>query len=117
MSNTPYIIYHNPRCRKSRETLELLMHQCTQVKIIDYLKTPPDEKELKTILKKLGMKASDLIRKKEPVYLEKFKSKELSEEEWIKAMVKNPILIERPIVVHGERAIIGRPPETVNQLI
>lgn len=112
-----YTIYHNPRCRKSRETLELIMHQCKEVHIIDYLKTPPDEKELRALLKKLNMKAEDLVRKGEAVYKEKFKNKSLGEDEWIKAMVKNPILIERPIVVAGEQAVIGRPPENALKLL
>lgn len=112
-----YTIYHNPRCRKSRETLELIMHHCKEVHIIDYLKTPPDEKELRSLLKKLNMKAEDLVRKGETVYKEKFKSKSMGEDEWVKAMVKNPILIERPIVVAGEQAVIGRPPENALKLL
>lgn len=92
------------------------MHQCSELKIIDYLKTPPDEKELKAVLKKLGISAWELVRKGETIYKENYKDKELSEAEWIKVMVKNPILIERPIVVHGDKAIIGRPPENVRQL-
>jgi arsenate reductase (glutaredoxin) len=100
-----YLIYHNPRCRKSRETLELLQQHGKDIKVIDYLKTPPDEKELKIILNKLGIKAADLVRKGEKVFLEKFKNKNLSEDEWIKAMVQNPVLIERPIVVEGGKAI------------
>jgi arsenate reductase (glutaredoxin) len=112
-----FTIYHNPRCRKSRETLDLLKHHCKDITIVDYLKTPPDEKELKMILKKLGMKAEDLLRKGEELFKEKYKNKNFSEEEWIKVMVKNPVLIERPIVVEGNRAVIGRPPEKTLELL
>jgi arsenate reductase len=117
MPDKQYTIYHNPRCRKSRETLDLLMHHCKNLQVIDYLRTPPTEKDLRDIVKKLGINPSELVRKKEEVYKLKFKNKELSEEDWIKAMVKNPILIERPIVILGDKAVIGRPPENVLSLI
>ncbi|MBX9850491.1 MAG: arsenate reductase (glutaredoxin) [Cytophagaceae bacterium] len=112
-----YTIYHNPRCRKSRETLELLQHNCKEVQIIDYLKTPPSEKELKSILSKLQLSAEELVRKGEAVYKEKYLDKKMTEDQWIQAMVKNPILIERPIVLAGNKAIIGRPPENVLTLV
>jgi len=110
-------IYHNNRCTKSRCTLELLQKKKADVKVIEYLKTPPSENELKEILKKLGMKAVDIIRKKEELFLKKFSGKKFSEAEWIKILVKNPILIERPIAVKGNKAVIGRPPENVLQLV
>ncbi|MCE9600323.1 MAG: arsenate reductase (glutaredoxin) [Spirochaetia bacterium] len=106
-------IYHNPRCTKSRETLALLEGANKEVEIIEYLKTPPTAKELQAILSKLGMKAEEIVRKSEDLYKEKFKGKTLSELEWIAALVKNPILIERPIVVRGDKAVLGRPPENV----
>lgn len=112
-----YTIYHNPRCRKSREALDLLQHHCKDLKIIDYLKTPPDEKEIKGIVKKLGIKPIDMIRKGEDVFKEKYKNKDLTDAEWIKVMADNPILIERPIVVVGEKAVIGRPYENVLSLL
>lgn len=112
-----YTIYHNPRCRKSREALEILQHQCKEVKVIDYLKNPPSIEELRAIIKMLGIKPEELVRKGEAVYKEKFKDKSLSDEEWINVMVTNPILIERPIIVEGKRAVIGRPPENVQQLL
>lgn len=108
-------IYHNTRCRKSRETLALIEKQNPE--IIEYLKTPPSAVQLKEILGKLGLKAEDIIRKKEPLFLEKFKDKKLSEEKWIEVLVKNPVLIERPIVVKGKKAVIGRPPENVLSLL
>lgn len=110
-------IYHNPRCTKSRETLKLLESKGIQPKIVEYLKDIPTEKELKSILEKLGISAYDLIRRKEPVFKENFKGKELSESEWIKAMITFPKLIERPIVINGKKAEIGRPPEKVLDIL
>lgn len=111
------IIYHNTRCTKSRCALELVQKKTKGVKVIEYLKTPPTEKELKDILRKLGMKAEEIIRKKEPLFKEKFEGKKFSEEQWIKVLTKNSILIERPIVVKGNKAVIGRPPENVLKII
>src|SRR4051812_43797439 len=102
-------IYHNNRCTKSRCALELIEKKTKDFQVIEYLKIPPTEKEIKGILKKLGMKPEDIIRKKEPLFLEKFKDKKLTEEQWIKVLAKNPILIERPIIVKGNKAVIGRP--------
>lgn len=110
-------IYHNPRCSKSRQTLKLIEDANVNVEIIDYLNNPPSEKELADTLKKLGLKAEDILRKGEDVFKQKFKGKALSEKEWIKAMIENPKLIERPIVIKGEKAVIGRPPENVNELL
>ena len=110
-------IYHNPRCAKSRETLQLIEEKGVDVEVIEYLKTIPSKEELQLLLKKLGLKASEIIRKNEAVFKEKFKGKVLSEEEWVEAMVANPKLIERPIVVKGNQAVLGRPPENVNELL
>jgi arsenate reductase (glutaredoxin) len=110
-------IYHNPRCRKSRETLQRIEAAGVKPEIIKYLETPPTTGELKSILRKLNLTASDLIRKGEKIYKEQFKGKDLSEEEWIQTMVENPKLIERPVVVDGDRAVIGRPPENVDELL
>jgi arsenate reductase len=105
-------IYHNPRCMKSRETLGLLEQRGVEPRIIEYLKTPPSEAELKRILSRLGMSARQLVRRKE--------AKEagidvdaLSEAALIGAMVKHPAAIERPIVVNGDKVALGRPPENV----
>lgn len=106
-------IYHNPRCRKSRETLELLNKKGVNPEIVLYLQDSPTKKELKELVKKLGINASELIRKTESIYKEHYKGQELSEDKWLEAMVKYPKLIERPIVVSGKQAIIGRPPENV----
>lgn len=109
-------IYHNNRCGKSRQTLELLNSNGKTPEIIEYLKNPPSPSELKEILSKLKMKPEELIRKGEPIYKEKFAGKDYSDEQWIKIMIENPILIERPIVVDGNKAIIGRPPEKVLEI-
>ena len=109
-------IYHNTRCSKSRCALELVQKKIKDVQVIEYLKTPPSEKELKDILKKLGMKAEDIIRKKEGLFQKKFSGKMFSDPQWINILSKNPILIERPIVINGNKAVIGRPPENVKQI-
>ena len=111
-----YTIYHNPRCRKSRETLQLLEANNIQPEIVLYLDDTPTKEELSELLKKLGMSPMDLVRKGEAVWKENFKGKDMSDEEVISAMVSNPKLIERPIVVKGGRAVLGRPPENIKQL-
>ena len=110
-------IYHNPRCSKSRQTLNLIKEKGVEVEIIEYLKVIPSEKELSSIIKFLGIKPEKLLRKGEVDYKENFKGKILSDEEWISAMVQYPKLIERPIVVSGNKAILGRPPENVLDLL
>lgn len=111
-------IYHNPRCSKSRQTLELLQQNTNdKIEIIEYLNNVPTVKELTEIITLLKIKPEELARKGEDVYKEKFKGKTLKDSEWIKAMVENPKLIERPIVINGNKAIIGRPPEKVLELL
>ena len=110
-------IYHNPRCGKSRQTLALIEASGQKVEVVKYLETPLDKEQLEAVLKKLNMKALDLVRKGEAVFKENFKGKDLSEEEWIAAMVAHPILMERPIVVKDGEAVLGRPPENVNVLL
>jgi arsenate reductase len=111
-------IYHNPRCSKSRATLQLLEARGVKPKVVEYLKTPPTATELKAILKELGMKPNDLIRKGEPLYAElRLKERDLSDDQLIALMVANPILIERPIVVARGKAAIGRPPENVLEIL
>jgi len=110
-------IYHNPRCRKSRETLQLLQDSGVEPQIVLYLQDVPSREELKELLGKLGMEAKALVRKGEAAYKEHYKGKDLSEEEWIDAMLTHPKLIERPIVVLGNNAVLGRPPENVKALL
>lgn len=111
-------IYHNPRCSKSRKTLELLEGKDVELEVVEYLKQPPSASVLKEVLNKLGMSAHDLMRKGEDVYKENNLGAEgVSEGDLIAAMVANPILIERPIVVKGDKAAIGRPPESVLDIL
>lgn len=110
-------IYHNTRCSKSRETLALLQEHGQQVEVVEYLKTAPSAAELADILAKLNLKPEELVRKGEALYKEKFAGRTFSDDEWIRIMVENPILIERPIVVHGDRAVLGRPPQQVLTLL
>jgi arsenate reductase len=109
------ILYHNPRCSKSRQTLALLQDRGVKPQVIEYLKTPPDAATLSDILDKLSMAPRDLMRRKEAVYGELgLDNPELDRDALIQAMVENPILIERPIlVVDGRKAALGRPPEQV----
>jgi len=111
-------IYHNPRCSKSRQTLALLEEQGLVPRIVEYLKTPPTAGELRAILKKLGLKPRDLIREGEPRYAELgLKDRDVDDDTLITLMAANPILIERPIVVRGNKAALGRPPEKVLEIL
>ena len=109
-------IYHNPRCSKSRLTLGLLEEQGVAFETVEYLKTPPNEGELKKILKALDLKPRELMRKKEAKEAG-LDDEGLSDAELIKGMVAHPIVIERPIVVNGSQACIGRPPESVLEIL
>lgn len=111
-------IYHNPRCSKSRQTLAVLNENGIEPEVIHYLETPPDAVTLRGVLSKLGMSARALIRKGEAPYKElSLDDPSKSEDQLIQAMVANPCLIERPIVVNGDRAAIGRPPEAVLDIL
>jgi len=110
-------LYYNPRCAKCREALGVLNEQGCEVELIEYLKDVPTAKELKDVLKKLGLKAEDLLRKKEPLFIEKYKNKEFNDAQWIKVMTENPILIERPVAIYGNKAVIGRPAERVVEIL
>ena len=111
-------IYHNPRCSKSRQTLEILNKKNLDIDIVEYLKSPLDINEISNLLKKLGYTARDLLRKGEDVYKnENLSDKSLTEDFLIDMMSKNPILIERPIVVSNGKAVIGRPPEKVLEIL
>ena len=112
-----YRLYHNPRCSKSRQTLELLRQHEIEPEIILYLDSPPSITELSDLLTKLAFRASDLLRKGESIYKEKIKPYDLSEQDLLALMIEYPKLIERPIAVCGKRAVLGRPPENVLELI
>ncbi len=110
-------ILYNPRCSKCRQALSLLEGENCEIEIVEYLKDNLSKKEIKAILAKLGLNAVDIVRKKEELFLQKFKGKMFSNEEWIQILVENPTLIERPIVIDGYKAIVGRPPELVIDLL
>ncbi|MBS0001157.1 MAG: arsenate reductase (glutaredoxin) [Cyclobacteriaceae bacterium] len=110
-------IYHNPRCRKSRETLQIIKEMGHEPQIIEYLKEPPSADEIVGFLDKMDMKPEDLIRKGELLYRKEYKGKTMRDEEWIEAMIKNPVLIERPIVISGDRVVLGRPSERVRDIL
>ena len=110
------VIYHNPRCNKSRQTLALLEARGIKPRIVEYLKTPPDQAELKRLLRLLGLAPRQLLRKKEAAEAGLDKPG-LSDAQLIAGMVKHPLVIERPIVVNGERAVLGRPPEAVLKIL
>jgi arsenate reductase (glutaredoxin) len=107
-------IYHNPRCSKSRETLSLLQQHSGEIEVVEYLKTPPSATELQQLLQMLGIKARDLLLTKEDEYQQLgLNDPALTEQQLVAAMVTQPKLIERPIVVNGNKAAIGRPPSNV----
>ena len=111
-------IYHNPRCSKSRQTLELLRRQGLEPRIIEYLKYPPAKSELKRILNLLGLAPRELMRKKEDAYKANgLDGGDLSDDQLVAAMIEHPVLIERPIVLANGKAAIGRPPENVLEII
>src|SRR5262249_21644469 len=111
-------IYHNPKCGTSRNTLALIRNAGIEPKVIEYLKTPPSARELTSIVKRMGVSPRDLIRTKEAPYAElKLDNPKLSDAQIIEAMVAHPILINRPIVVTAKGAKLGRPPETVLDIL
>ena len=109
-------IYHNPRCSKSRQTFQLIKDAEKEVEVVEYLNTPPTFEELKQLIDMMGISPEQLLRKGEAIFKEQFKGKSFSDDEWIEIMIKNPKLIERPIVVDGKKAVLGRPPENVLSL-
>ena len=104
-------VYHNTQCSKSRECLLFLEDSNQPFEVVEYIKNPPTAGELKALIAKLGIKPIELVRKKEPIWKEKFEGRTLRNEQIIRVMVKYPILIERPILVNGDKAIIARPLE------
>ena len=113
-----FIIYHNPRCSKSRQTLEILDQHDVETKIVLYLDNHPTTEEIVSILNKLELSPRDILRKGEVEYKElNLKNDKLTNKDLINFMVENPKLIERPIVIRGDKAVIGRPPENVLSLV
>jgi len=110
-------IYHNPRCGKSRECLAFIENSKQEFEVIKYLENPLKFNELESIIKKIKVKPIELVRIKESIWIENFKSKTLSDKEIIQSMVDFPILMERPIAVQGNKAVIARPPEKVKEII
>ena len=113
-----FIIYHNPRCTKSRQTLKILDQHDLETEIVLYLDNPPSAEEIASILNKLELSPRDILRKGEDAYKElNLKNDKLTNKDLINFMVENPKLIERPIVIRGDKAVIGRPPENVLSLV
>jgi arsenate reductase len=114
-----FVIYHNPRCTKSREALERLRKAGVEPKIVEYLKAPISAPELDRLLKQMGLTPAEIVRTTEERYidLELAKSPPKTRSAWVKLLADNPVLIERPIVTDGNRAVLGRPPENVDRLL
>lgn len=110
-------IYHNPRCSKSRQTVEIIKKTKKEFEIVEYLKDSLSISELELIIEKLGITAIELVRKNELIWKENYKGKNLADKEIVRAMIENPKIMERPIVVNGEKAVLGRPPENVLKII
>ena len=110
-------IYHNPRCKKSREGLEVIKDSEKEYEVIEYLKVPIEEKKLKELLNKLGIEPIELVRTQEKIWKEEFKGKDFNHDELISILVKNPILIERPIITNNDKAVIGRPAEKIETIL
>lgn len=112
-----FTIFHNPRCRKSREAMALLQGSTSDIEVVEYLKANLSEADIKSLVGKLNKPAEDLIRKGEEIYKNNYKGKTLTEAEWIKAIAENPVLLERPIVIKGNSALVCRPPELVKDIL
>ncbi|MEK6154229.1 arsenate reductase (glutaredoxin) [Flavobacteriaceae bacterium 3-367] len=110
-------IYHNPRCRKSREGLELLENCGQPFETIKYLEDVPTKEELQQVLGYLGLKPENLVRKNEAIWKEHYRGRLMTDDEVVEAMVKYPILIERPVIIKGNKAVIGRPKEKINEIL
>jgi arsenate reductase len=110
-------LYHNPRCSKSREALQLLEKEGETIEIVKYLENPPSHQELKQIVELLGISPMELVRTQETAWKENFRGKELTDDEVIDAMIKFPKIIERPIAIHGTKAAVGRPPKKVLDIL
>ncbi len=110
-------IYHNPRCMKSRQTLNIIREAGIEPEIVEYLKNPPTTGELEKILAQLHLNPQAIVRKGEQDFKTRYKDKNFTDKEWIRILSENPKLIERPIVIKGNTGVIGRPPENVKSLL
>ena len=117
MNKETITIYYNPRCSKCREVAALVTVHGYSTELITYLDTPPSREELSSLLHKLGMKPLALIRKGEAIFKENFAGRTLSEEEWLDALLAYPVLMERPVVVRGNKAVVARPAENVLEIL
>ena len=117
MSDRSVVVFHNARCSKSRAACELVAGHGISATIVNYLENPPTAETLRDLLAKLGMRPGELVRRGEDVFKTHYAGRELSDEEWLTALVAHPDLIERPIVVVGDKAVIGRPTERVKALL
>lgn len=118
VASSKVVIYYNSRCRKSREALQILHEKGIDPEVRHYLDEPPTRIELAEILRKMGKKPRDIFRKSEPLYKDLgLKNKDLTDDDLLDYLHQYPILIERPIVVRGQRAVLGRPPEDVKKII
>jgi arsenate reductase len=113
----PVVLYHNPRCSKSRSALALLTERGVDVTVVEYLKTPPTRAALADLVAKLGLPPGDIVRRGEDAFRAHYAGRELTEDAWLDALTAHPILMERPIAVRGARAVVGRPPERVLSLL
>lgn len=111
------IIYHNPKCSKSRECLLQLEQLPESFEVIKYIENPLDVAQIKDIIQKLGIKPIELVRQKEPIWIQNYKDQKMTPLAIIKALAKHPVLIERPIVVNGNKAVIARPWERIHEII
>ena len=111
-----YIMYHKDNCSVSLQTLKLLKENGIKPGIRLYLENPPTQKELADLVKKLGIKPFDLVRTKERLYKDNYEGKKITSRQWLKILSENPILMERPILIKGDKAVLGRPPEKVLEL-
>lgn len=112
-----YVIYHNPRCRKSREGLQILRDAGIEPEVVEYLKDPPSRAAVERILRALAIEPHDLLRRKEAEYKQAGLSKTSSKAEIVAAIAEHPKLLERPVVIRGARAVLGRPPEKIRDLL
>ncbi|HPF52459.1 MAG TPA: arsenate reductase (glutaredoxin) [Draconibacterium sp.] len=110
-------IYHNPRCAKSRAGLQYLEKKTSNFEIVKYLEEGISAKELEDLITKTGNPVFDFVRTQEQDYKDEFKGKILSDQEWIKVLAENPKLLQRPIVVNGDKAVLGNPPEEIDRIL